>query len=354
MHPFFNAPSQPLKVMMWMNHVSLCDSILEILKKNRVVPLVAKTSQAAYKIWESESPDIMLMYLSTSRNEIFDLIERIRFLDWDPSNRKTAILLVSDTEQSEDLDMCLLAGADDFLIIPFSERQLLKKIRFTGVRSIKSLLPVSSTLFMELLDIFDPAMKEHSMNVALVAYEIALDLADKGKFANVTKGDFVENIFYASLYHDIGKFGIHPIVRDKVGKYSTEEKNEMNRHPIIGNQYFSQVLENHPDEPIWSMAQNVAMYHHERFDGLGYPYNLKGYDIPLEARIVAVANAYDNMTTQKPYRGKRTHHTAVKIIKSEASISFDPDVVEAFINKESLFVYSNHKMNTSPPNNELE
>jgi putative two-component system response regulator len=139
-----------------------------------------------------------------------------------------------------------------------------------------------------------------------------------------------------------------------VGKYSAEEKNEMNRHPIIGNQYFSQVMENHPDEPIWSMAQNVAMYHHERFDGLGYPYNLKGYDIPLEARIVAVANAYDNMTTQKPYRGKRTHHTAVKIIKSEASISFDPDVVEAFINKESLFVYSNHKMNTSPPNNELE
>jgi putative nucleotidyltransferase with HDIG domain len=136
--------------------------------------------------------------------------------------------------------------------------------------------------------------------------------------------DDIENIRKAALLHDIGKISVPDHILMKPGKLSEEEMEVIKKHPSNG----AKIIE--PVEPL-KHAKNIIEHHQECFDGTGYPEGLRGKDIPLGARIVAVADAFGAMTTNRPYRKALTVGEAVKELKKCAGTQFDPQLVEVFI-----------------------
>jgi HD-GYP domain-containing protein (c-di-GMP phosphodiesterase class II) len=136
--------------------------------------------------------------------------------------------------------------------------------------------------------------------------------------------DEIKALHWAANLHDIGKIGIPDEILNKAGPLSQVEWAVMQRHPIIGARIIA------PVKKLSNVAP-IIRAHHERFDGAGYPYGLKGADIPLGARIVSVADAYTAMTDERVYRKAMSHAEAVAELQRYAGTQFDPDVVEAFL-----------------------
>lgn len=134
----------------------------------------------------------------------------------------------------------------------------------------------------------------------------------------------IENIKKAAILHDIGKIGINDSILHKPGKLSEEEYKEIKKHPVIG----ADILEKM--DFLEGVAQ-IVRYHHERYDGKGYPEGLKGDEIPIESHILAIADSYDAMTTDRPYRGALERETALDEIKKNAGSQFHPSLAEIFV-----------------------
>jgi ribonuclease P protein subunit RPR2 len=130
---------------------------------------------------------------------------------------------------------------------------------------------------------------------------------------------------YGFLLHDIGKIGIPDAVLLKPGPLTDEEQRQLHVHPVLGEHLVSAI------PYLNGAARDVIAYHHERWDGGGYPWGLRGREIPLPARIFAVADAFDAMTTSRPYQAAREPEEARAEIAKSAGTQFDPEVVEAFL-----------------------
>jgi HD-GYP domain-containing protein (c-di-GMP phosphodiesterase class II) len=129
------------------------------------------------------------------------------------------------------------------------------------------------------------------------------------------------------MLHDIGKIGIPDAILNKPTKLEDNEWEVMKQHTIIGYKILSTV-----DNPLFKMASNIALYHHENWDGSGYPKGLKGEEIPLEARIVALVDVYDALSTDRVYRKAWSEEKVLKYIKELNGKKFDPNIVEIFLN----------------------
>ena len=135
--------------------------------------------------------------------------------------------------------------------------------------------------------------------------------------------EHIRDIETAAILHDIGKIGIPDEILNKKGNLTNQEYEIIKNHSKIGERVLIKVKDFHT-------VRNAILYHHERFDGKGYPDMLTGEDIPIEARIISVADAFDAMTTNRPYRLGMTLEQAKNIILEESGKQFDPDIVEAF------------------------
>jgi len=137
---------------------------------------------------------------------------------------------------------------------------------------------------------------------------------------------WIELVFQASPMHDIGKIGIPDAVLRKPGKLDKDEWEVMQTHVKIG----ADIIDN-GDSLLLQMAQEIALYHHEKWDGSGYPHGLKGEEIPLSARIVAIADVFDALTSERPYKKAWPIEKAVALLEEEAGTHFDPNLVPIFI-----------------------
>lgn len=139
--------------------------------------------------------------------------------------------------------------------------------------------------------------------------------------------EWVDLLYNAAPMHDIGKIGIMDNILLKPGKLNGNEWLEMQRHV----EYGADILGNH-ESALLKMAREICLYHHEKYDGSGYPHQLKGDDIPLSARIVAIADVFDALTSQRPYKKAWTAEDALVFIEQQAGIHFDPDLIAPFKN----------------------
>ncbi|MBI4060346.1 MAG: GAF domain-containing protein, partial [Elusimicrobia bacterium] len=169
------------------------------------------------------------------------------------------------------------------------------------------------------VDSKDAYTHEHSDRARVKARRVAQEMG--------LPDPMVRHVEYAALLHDIGKIGIDEAILLKPGKLTPEEYEEMKRHPIIGHQILA------PVKYLGPVAQMV-LYHQEWFDGRGYPEGLKGEQIPLGARIVACLDAWDAMTSDRPYRKALGRDVALNELKKGAGTQFDPKVVEIFMRLE--------------------
>lgn len=155
-------------------------------------------------------------------------------------------------------------------------------------------------------------------------------------------GKFADCIIRSAPLHDFGKIGISDAILNKPGKYTPEEYEEMKKHPIFGADIVERILQNSEDTEFKRVAKNIAHYHHEKWDGSGYPKGLRGTEIPIEARIMALADVFDALVSKRVYKEKFSFDEAVAIIKDSCGSHFDPFLCERFLNckNELISVYS--------------
>ncbi|MCG3122328.1 MAG: putative cyclic di-GMP phosphodiesterase [Phycisphaerales bacterium] len=175
---------------------------------------------------------------------------------------------------------------------------------------------------------------EHLDRIAAYCRVLAEEL--RATFSELND-ETIHDLQVASSLHDIGKVGVPDNVLLKPGTLTPEERRTMQRHTTIGADALDAILARSRDDRLLRMARNIAACHHERWDGGGYPAGLTGDQIPIEARIVSVADVYDALTSRRVYKPPLAHDDALKIIVSGRGTQFDPRIIDALVRCEVVF-----------------
>ncbi len=183
----------------------------------------------------------------------------------------------------------------------------------------------------ELVESRDPTTGRHIAKVARCAKDIATALPEKAfEKSAIPRKTFIRVIEHASALHDIGKVGIPDQILNKPGPLTKAEFEVVKTHVHIGHKTLEAVRRKYPNNHFINMGTDIALYHHERHDGKGYPEGLEKQEIPLSARIMALVDVYDALTSERPYKRAYSHELAVEIICENSPGHFDPLVLAAF------------------------
>jgi len=179
--------------------------------------------------------------------------------------------------------------------------------------------------------------------------ELAIVMGTWRRYESVIDSKFVETVYYASPLHDIGKVGIQDDILLKPGNLTDAEFDVMKTHTIVGGDTLKAANEEATGNSFLEMGCDIAYFHHEKWNGRGYPFGISGETIPLAARIVALGDAYDALTTKRPYKEAFSHDVSRDIIVKDAGEHFDPDVVEAFLEREKKFIRIKESLQDAEP-----
>lgn len=229
------------------------------------------------------------------------------------------------------------AGADDFITKPFQPQELCVRIR-AGER-ILALESHELVIFSlaKLAESRDTDTGTHLERMREYCRVIAQHLSEQKEFSDEVDGDYVQLIYMTGPLHDIGKVGIPDSILLKPGPLTPMEFEVMKQHTIIGARTLDAAVDAYPEAKYLAMARDIALTHHERYNGKGYPNGLAGDDIPLCGRIVTLADVYDALTTKRSYKPAYSHDTARDIILNEMRSHFDPRILDAFCANENRF-----------------
>jgi HD-GYP domain-containing protein (c-di-GMP phosphodiesterase class II) len=194
---------------------------------------------------------------------------------------------------------------------------VIRTLLLSNQKEKENLISLTSTL-AESIDARDKYTSSHSQNVAYYSREI-------GKAMNLSSKEYT-HLYIGGLLHDIGKIGVPESILNKPSRLTDEEFEKIKQHPQMGYNMLKYI-------PYFkkSLILDMVLHHHEKFDGTGYPYGLKGGDIPLVARIMAVADAFDAMTSRRVYRDKKDLNYALNQISDGKHSQFDPEIAEIFL-----------------------
>lgn len=234
------------------------------------------------------------------------------------------------------------------LVVLFSCLVIL--VAFMNILRYKELIDAEKAIIFSLAALAewrDPETGHHLKRTRDYAVVLAKELRKERKHRRIIDGVFLDDLYNSIPLHDIGKVGIRDNILLKKGKLTKEEYEEMKKHVWIGERVLQDIVDTYSDlkQSFFVVGKNVCAYHHEKYNGTGYPHNAKGEEIPLEARIFALCDAYDAIRSKRPYKEKLSHEEAVKLIEKDRGEHFDPDVVDAFLrcHKEFLRVSFNYR-----------
>lgn len=295
--------------------------------------LVAENGREAYEIL-SQNSDIRLVLTDINMPEMdgFELIQKIRAEE----RRYTYILVASATGEKESIIKALDLGANDFLSKPVVPKEL--QLRLEGASQLLR-LESQDEFILSMAKMAEYRSNEtgyHLERVKAYTKILADDLAEK-KPEICVSGQFAEEIARVSPLHDIGKVAIPDIILHKHANLTIAEFEIMKSHTSLGGELLLELYEKTGADYL-KVAYDVAMFHHERFDGKGYPQGLQGKEIPMAARIMALADVYDAMISVRCYKKSYKHdYVKAEIVKGAGS-QFDPVVVDSFLRQEELWL----------------
>lgn len=183
----------------------------------------------------------------------------------------------------------------------------------------------------------DPDTGHHLERIALYSTRLASALRRHPRFRRTVTTSFIRSIGISSALHDIGKVGVEDSILLKPGPLTPDERLRIEQHTGYGGDCIRQIQQRIGDPTFLEMAREIAMHHHERWDGSGYPDGLAGEQIPLAARIVAVADVYDALSVRRVYKAPFPHEACVERIRQDSGRHFDPDLVEVFLSIQGQF-----------------
>ncbi|MBQ8107711.1 MAG: HD domain-containing protein, partial [Ruminococcus sp.] len=197
---------------------------------------------------------------------------------------------------------------------------------------------MSNGLIMVLADLVESRDKctgDHVRKTAAYVKIILDQMKKMGMHSDVLTEQFMNDVEHAAPLHDIGKIHVSDVILNKPGRLTDEEFEIMKSHTYLGSAIIDRAIEMVPESGYLHEAKNLSEYHHEKWNGKGYPNGISGEDIPLSARIMAVADVFDALVSRRSYKEPFTIEKALEIIKIDAGTHFDPDVVEAFLAAEA-------------------
>ena len=172
---------------------------------------------------------------------------------------------------------------------------------------------------------------EHVARTSKYVRSLARAAREDGVYSEILDDEYIYKLYELAPMHDIGKIMVSDRILRKEGRLTAEEFEQMKLHTTAGGRIVREILEEITDEDHIRFAQDIAMYHHERWDGSGYPEGLKGEDIPLPARIMALADVYDALVSKRCYKDAMTEQEAIDEIRRESGTHFDPLLTQVFL-----------------------
>lgn len=285
------------------------------LENQGVEVYAAGDAKTALEECRRRQPDLVLLHDTLADITACDLC---RSLKAPPANHLTLVALVMNSAGAEEAQRGLGAGADDVWGITQSRFEALSRIQILLQLKTYTDAQVRSMVLSlaHAIDSRHPSTAGHSDRIADYAIRLAEDLH--------LNDDDLEILRMASLLHDIGKVGVPDAILTKPGPLTLEERAVMNQHPVLGENICA---------PLKSLRHvlPVIRHHHERMDGSGYPDGLRGSEIPLNARILQIADIYDALITDRPYRQAMQREGALQVLSREATYGWlDTSLVERF------------------------
>ncbi|MBN1498686.1 MAG: response regulator [Spirochaetes bacterium] len=295
-------------------------------------------------------PDLILLDINMPQMDGYDLC---RLIKKDEITRQIPVVFISALSEAFDKVRAFNAGGLDYITKPFHIDELNARIQtHIQIRKLQAKLEISNIDLKKTIDeqLEEIAAAQISTIIAIVKLAEARDdetgqhiertrtfcrllaeqLGKSGKYSKIIDDTFVSTIYVSSPLHDVGKIAISDMILRKAGKLTYDEFEIMKQHTIYGMETLSKVHDEYPQNSFINMGIKIAWYHHERWDGKGYPTGLAGYEIPIEARIMAVADVYDALRSRRSYKEAFSHEVSRDIIFEESGKRFDPDIVEAF------------------------
>lgn len=293
----------------------------------------AKDGKEALKLLEINS-DIRLVItdLCMPVMDGFELIEKIRNNEF----LYRYIIVHSSMEEEFSLIKALSLGADDYLAKPVRLNELLLRIK-SGIRLLR--LESHEELVFAMAKLSEYRSDETGYHLERVQHYtrlLALDLNLNCPELNISSS-LAEEIARVSSLHDIGKVAIQDSILHKPGPLTDAEFTTMKEHTVLGGNILKDIYEKTGSYYL-KVACEIARHHHERYNGNGYPEGLCGDDIPVSARIMALADIYDAMTTERCYKSAFSHEKARETIISERGHHLDPRIVDSFLRQEDIWL----------------
>ncbi|RJG47622.1 response regulator [Motilimonas pumila] len=306
------------------------DVLSGILKKKYKVK-AALSGEKALKIAQTSPPDMILLDIMMPNMDGYEVCRKLK---QDPLTASIPVIFVTAKNETDDESKGLALGAVDFMSKPVRpaivEARVAthlalydqnKHLENTVKRRTEELEQTQFEIIKRLGRAAEYKDNETGLHVIrmshyakLIAEQLALDPT------------WVDLVFKASPMHDIGKIGIPDSILQKPGKLTEEEWHTMRKHTHFG----ATILGEH-SSALMRLASEIALSHHEKWDGSGYPYGLAGTDIPLSGRVVAVADVFDALTSVRPYKEAWPMERAIAFINENSGSHFDPEIVTAFI-----------------------
>ncbi len=317
---------------------------------------------------EEHIPDLILSDIQMPEMSGFEVCKALK------ANEKTKnipVIFISALSDPEDVVNGFTYGAVDYITKPFKAREvkarvsthlnlhdlqekLEKQNRILEIRVAEQVKQISdmqmATIFSlaKLAQSRDDDTGKHLERVQEYCFILSVQLAKDSKYKDSVTPKFIENIVNASPLHDIGKVGISDLILLKPGPLTDEEYAIMKTHTKIGAETLESVDRKFGNNTFIEMGKVIARSHHEKWDGTGYPDRLVGNDIPLAARIMAIADVFDAISTKRSYKDPFPHERCIEIIKEGSGTQFDPDLVEAFLKVTDKFYVVRQKLSEQP------
>jgi len=318
----------------------------------------------ALDMLQSGTYDLVLLDIMMPVMDGFEVLQQMKLQQ---RLKSVPVIMITALDDTSSAARCIDMGAEDYLTKPFDptllkarissclerkrlhdqeslyrskieeyNNQLQERVR-QQVQEISQAQLGAIFAMSKLAESRDPETGEHLERMREYCKVLSQQLSKLTKYEIIIDNTFISDIYAASPLHDIGKVGIDDSVLLKAGKLTDEEWVVMKLHPVIGAETLREVDKQHPGNSLIRMGIDIAASHHEKWDGSGYPYGLQGTEIPLVARILALGDVYDALTSKRCYKDAFSHEKSRQIVIESSGSHFDPEVVDAFVQTEEEF-----------------
>ncbi len=304
----------------------------------------ALSAEEAFNILEKVRPDLILLDVVMP---VMDGYEMIKILKKSSQFKSIPVIFLTAETKAESEVEGFNCGIADYITKPFTpivmkkrvenqialaeyERSLEARVE-EKVEEIESMYDLMTVSFAGLVESRDGVTGGHLKNTSLYFNLFIHHLMQLPEYADELPENLVKRACRSAPLHDVGKIAIEDAVLRKEASLSKEEFEKMKMHSIIGGDIFAFIKERIPDREFAEVAEKIARYHHEKWNGSGYPDGVKGEDIPLVARIMSIVDVYDALTSKRPYKEPFSHERAVEMITEKSGTDFDPDLVKEFV-----------------------